>query len=56
MKGARGLPQMNIKIPVEVKEMLVERAKKNLRSLNGEVLSRLIESLDRDTEQKNAVQ
>lgn len=38
MKDARSAPQMNLRIPAELKKWLEERAAANHRALNGEVL------------------
>ena len=43
MKGARTLPQINIRIPVDLKDWLTGQATKNCRSLTGEVAALLIE-------------
>ena len=43
---ARSDPQMNFRIPVELKEQLELAAKDNNRSLTAELVHRLNESLD----------
>lgn len=53
MKGARELPKMMLRVPAEVKDQLQQRARESLRSLNSEIVGRLIRTLDEDA-QKNA--
>lgn len=43
---ARSDPQMNFRIPVELKEQLELAAKENNRSLTAELINRLDESLN----------
>lgn len=45
---ARSDPQMNFRIPAELKAQLEEVAKMNKRSLTAELVSRLNDSLNRD--------
>ena len=52
MKGARELPKIMVRLPVEVKERLQQRAQESLRSLNSEVVDRLIRSLDAEVQAK----
>lgn len=54
MKGARNLPQVNIKMPLEVKEKIQQRAEESLRSMNSEIVARLVQSLELDDRQQNA--
>ncbi|WP_208281458.1 Arc family DNA-binding protein [Massilia oculi] len=54
METARELPQMKIRLPVEVKSLIENQAQQNFRSLNSEIVSRLVESLRRDAQTKNA--
>jgi predicted HicB family RNase H-like nuclease len=56
MKGARELPKMMLRVPVEVKERLQEHAKASLRSLNSEIVGRLIRTLEDDDARRNATQ
>lgn len=44
MEGARTLPQTNLRMPVDLKQWLQERATANRRSLNSEIVSRLEDS------------
>lgn len=37
MKGARGLPQFNLRLKQELKDWLIAEAEKNSRSLTGEI-------------------
>jgi predicted HicB family RNase H-like nuclease len=53
MKGARELPKMMLRVPVEVKEQLQKHAAESLRSLNSEIVGRLVRSLADDA-QRNA--
>lgn len=46
MEGARELPKVILRVPVELKERIQQRAKMSLRSMNSEILGRLIRSLD----------
>jgi hypothetical protein len=54
MEGVRDLPQMKIRLPAEVKSLIEDRAQQNFRSLNSEIVSRLVESLRRETSKENA--
>jgi predicted HicB family RNase H-like nuclease len=54
MKGARELPKMMLRVPVEVKERLQQHAKESLRSLNSEIVGRLLRSLADDDARQNA--
>lgn len=45
---ARSDPQVNIRMPAELKERLEQARQKSNRSLNGEIVHRLALSLDRD--------
>lgn len=40
---ARSDPQINVRLPVDLKDWLEERAKRNVRSLNGEMAFILME-------------
>lgn len=37
MKGARGLPQFNLRMTKELKDWLVREAERNSRSVTGEI-------------------
>jgi len=54
MKGARDLPKIMLRVPVEVKERLQQHAKDSLRSLNSEIVGRLVRSLAADDARQNA--
>jgi hypothetical protein len=54
MEGARDLPKMIVRMPLEVKERLQRSAKVSLRSMNSEIVGRLIRTLDEDDALKNA--
>lgn len=41
-------PQMKVRLPPEVKAAIEHSANKNLRSMNNEIVSRLIESLKKE--------
>lgn len=45
---AKNDPQMNLRIPVDLKELIEDAAKKNNRSLTAEVVTRLRETFERD--------
>lgn len=45
---ARSDPQMVIRLPAELKEWLAAQATQNRRSQNGEIVSRLEESRQKD--------
>lgn len=45
---ARNDPQMNLRLPVDLKEMIEDAAEKNNRSLTAEVVSRLRGTFQRD--------
>lgn len=45
MKGARSMPQVNIRMPEEMKGVLEAAAQRNFRSLSAEINARLILSL-----------
>lgn len=46
---ARNEPQVNLRMPQEMKNTLEQRAKGNNRSLTAEVIARLAQSLAQDT-------
>ena len=48
MKDARKLPQFNIRLPLELKDYLQRKADEGYRSLNNEVVKRLMESRERE--------
>lgn len=54
MESSRSLPQMKIRLPAEVKSLIEDRAQQNFRSLNSEIVSRLVDSLRREGAQENA--
>jgi hypothetical protein len=56
MEGARELPKMIVRMPLEVKERLQRSAKISLRSMNSEIVGRLIRTLDEDEAQKHGAQ
>ena len=56
MEGARELPKVIVRMPCEVRERLKRSAKQSLRSMNSEILGRLIRTLDADDAQKNRQQ
>lgn len=53
MRGAREIKPMGIRMPPEMREQLKEKAIKNHRSLGGEILFRLEESLRQEEKDKN---
>lgn len=54
MKGARELPKLMLRVPEDIKERLQLRAKESLRSMNSEIVGRLIRTLDEDDAKKHA--
>ncbi|WP_394779079.1 Arc family DNA-binding protein [Undibacterium sp.] len=54
MKGVKNLPQVNLRLPPEMKEKLQESAQQGFRSLNNEIVKRLMESISQ--EKQNATQ
>lgn len=56
MEGARELPKMIVRMPQEVKERLQRSAKTSLRSMNSEILGRLLRSLEEDEAQQDGKQ
>lgn len=54
MDGARQQPQLKIRLPIEVKAVIEDRAQRNFRSINNEILARLVESISRETGNENA--
>jgi len=52
MQGARQHPQMAVRMPPELKNYIHQRAEENHRTLNGEILFRLEQSVKIET--KNA--
>jgi hypothetical protein len=56
MEGAREFPKMILRMPLDVKERLQRSAKVSLRSMNSEIVGRLIRTLDEDDAQKNEQQ
>jgi len=56
MQGARELPKMIVRMPQEVKERLQRSAKTSLRSMNSEILGRLLRSLEEDEAQQDVKQ
>jgi Arc-like DNA binding domain len=56
MEGARELPKTIVRMPLEVKERLQRSAKLSLRSMNSEIVGRLIRTLDEDDAKKNGQQ
>lgn len=50
----RQQPQMKIRLPAELKTAIEDRAQRNFRSINNEVLSRLVDSLSREAQKENA--
>jgi hypothetical protein len=53
MDGARKLPQLNVRIPAVLKDMLTRSAADSYRTLSGEVVDRLMESYEREKEAKS---
>jgi hypothetical protein len=51
MKGARTMPQVNIRMPAELKAWLEVQAKENSRSLNAEINVRLFSGLKKENAQ-----
>ena len=45
MKGARQAPQLAVRMPQELKTYIHQRADENHRTLNGEILFRLEQSV-----------
>lgn len=54
MKGARELPKIMVRLPEDVKERLQQRAKLSLRSMNSEVVDRLVRTLNEDEVSRDA--
>lgn len=54
MKGARTMPQVNIRMPERIKGVLEEAAQRNFRSLSAEINARLISSLQNENAQPAA--
>ena len=54
MQGARENPQSSIRIPRSLKDWLKERASKNRRSLNDEIVFRLERSMGEELESENS--
>lgn len=48
MKDARKLPQFNVRLPQDLKDYLQRKADEGYRSLNNEVVKRLMESRERE--------
>lgn len=48
MDGARQQPQLKIRLPVELKAEIENRAQRNFRSVNNEIVQRLSESVARE--------
>lgn len=46
---ARGDPQINLRLPPDLKEWLEERAERNVRSLTGEIAFMLRKERDRES-------
>ena len=45
MDGARQQPQVKIRLPMELKSEIEERAQKNFRSVNSEIVKMLSDTL-----------
>ncbi|PHM57022.1 Arc family DNA-binding protein [Xenorhabdus sp. KK7.4] len=52
MKGMRGIPPTGVRLPDELKEKLQERAAKNGRSLNSEIVMMLQSVIDEELQPK----
>lgn len=53
MKGAREIPPIGVRMPLEIRKQLKEKATKNHRSLGGEIIFRLEESLKAEEKEKS---
>lgn len=56
MKGAREIKPIGVRMPPEIRERLKEKADKSHRSLGGEIIFRLEESLNREDAAKDGEQ
>ncbi|ALS63663.1 Arc-like DNA binding domain protein [Pandoraea apista] len=54
MRGARAMPQVNIRMPEDLKRELEQDAAKNFRSLTAEILSRLVAGRSKENAQPAA--
>ncbi len=54
MKGAREIKPIGVRMPPEIRERLKEKAVKNHRSLGGEIVARLEESLRLDEKKESS--
>ncbi|MDE4918291.1 hypothetical protein ACUXAV_000330 [Cupriavidus metallidurans] len=48
MKGARQMPGVLVKMPIELKEQIQDAAQRRFRSMNAEIVRRLAESLEKE--------
>lgn len=48
MKGARQMPGVLLKMPLEMKEQIQDAAQRRFRSMNAEIIRRLSESLEKE--------
>jgi hypothetical protein len=48
MKGARQMPGVLVKMPLELKEQLQGAARQRFRSMNSEIVRRLLDSLENE--------
>lgn len=54
MKGARNMPQVKVRLPIEVMEFIRQQAEQNLRSMTAEIALRLTQS--KEQQEKQAMQ
>lgn len=54
MKGARQMPGVLVKMPPELKERIQSVAQQSFRSMNAEIVRRLMESLEKENAQPAA--
>ncbi|KAF0812801.1 hypothetical protein IGB42_02644 [Andreprevotia sp. IGB-42] len=54
VKGARTLPQINLRVPPELKQWLAAEAAANCRSLTGQITAMLLELREQNEKARDA--